>query len=49
LEPEELERRRTHRFFCEGLAVQGVPTAWLAVGVPFEPDAELSARLGGRR
>ena len=38
LEPEELERRRTHRFFCEGLVEQGVPTAWLAVGVPFEPD-----------
>jgi polysaccharide pyruvyl transferase WcaK-like protein len=45
LEPEELERRRTHRFFCEGLVEQGVPTAWLAVGVPFEPDAELAARL----
>jgi polysaccharide pyruvyl transferase WcaK-like protein len=45
LEPEEMIRRRTHRFFCEGLVEEGVPTAWLAVGVPFDPDPDLAERL----
>jgi polysaccharide pyruvyl transferase WcaK-like protein len=45
LVPEELIRRQTHRFFCEGLVEQGVPTAWLAVGVPFDPDPDLAQRL----
>ncbi|HUL85344.1 MAG TPA: polysaccharide pyruvyl transferase family protein [Actinomycetota bacterium] len=45
LEPDELHRRRTHRFFCEGLAGHGVPSAWFAVGVPFEPDVGLAERL----
>ena len=45
LEPEEMHRRRTHRFFCEGLAGRGVPTVLFAVGVPFEPDGGLAERL----
>ena len=45
LEPEDLRRRHTHRFFCEGLVDHGVLTAWLAVGVPEPPDAGMEELL----
>ena len=49
LEPQEMTRRQTHRFFVEGLGARevDVPTAWHAVGIPHDPDGELAARLRG--
>jgi polysaccharide pyruvyl transferase WcaK-like protein len=41
----DLRALQTHRFFAEGLVDHGVPTAWLSIGVPFDPGPTLGERL----